>query len=119
MTATRTGPSRTAAFYAPIAADLEEAERVLAVVDEIACAAELVMGKTSGIPVAVVRGVDTSWFRGNSSMITGKGTCSRRSATSARCSRAAARRSPPCSSLATTREPPSSGPRRSRIRRCR
>ncbi len=35
----------------------------VAVVDEIAAAAELVMGKSSGIPVAVVRGVDPSWFR--------------------------------------------------------
>jgi coenzyme F420-0:L-glutamate ligase/coenzyme F420-1:gamma-L-glutamate ligase len=34
--------------------------------DEIACAAELVMGKSSGIPVAVVRGVDPSWFRESS-----------------------------------------------------
>ena len=32
------------------------------VVDEIAAAAELVMGKASGIPVAVVRGVDPSFF---------------------------------------------------------
>jgi coenzyme F420-0:L-glutamate ligase/coenzyme F420-1:gamma-L-glutamate ligase len=38
----------------------------VAVVDEIACAAELVMGKTSGIPVAVVRGVDPTWFRDGS-----------------------------------------------------
>jgi len=38
----------------------------VAVVDEIACAAELVMGKSSGIPVAVVRGVDRSWFRDGS-----------------------------------------------------
>ena len=35
----------------------------VAVVDEIACAAELVMGKSSGIPVAVVRGVDPDWLR--------------------------------------------------------
>lgn len=35
----------------------------VAVVDEIASAAELVMGKASGIPVAVVRGVDPSWLR--------------------------------------------------------
>ena len=33
------------------------------VVDEIAGAAELVMGKASGIPVAVVRGVDRAWLR--------------------------------------------------------
>lgn len=35
----------------------------VAVVDEIAAAAELVMGKASGIPVAVVRGVDPAWLR--------------------------------------------------------
>jgi coenzyme F420-0:L-glutamate ligase/coenzyme F420-1:gamma-L-glutamate ligase len=35
----------------------------VAVVDELAAAAELVMGKSSGIPVAVVRGVDPSWLR--------------------------------------------------------
>ncbi len=35
----------------------------VAVVDELAAAAELVMGKSSGIPVAVVRGVEPSWFR--------------------------------------------------------
>jgi coenzyme F420-0:L-glutamate ligase/coenzyme F420-1:gamma-L-glutamate ligase len=35
----------------------------VAVVDEIACAAELVMGKSSGIPVAVVRGVAPDWLR--------------------------------------------------------
>lgn len=33
------------------------------VADEIASAAELVMGKSTGIPVAVVRGVDPSWLR--------------------------------------------------------
>lgn len=38
----------------------------VAVVDEIAAAAELVMGKSSGIPVAVVRGVDPSWLRAGS-----------------------------------------------------
>lgn len=35
----------------------------VAVVDEIAAAAELVMGKSTGIPVAVVRGVDAGWLR--------------------------------------------------------
>ena len=35
----------------------------VAVADEIAAAAELVMGKSSGIPVAVVRGVETEWLR--------------------------------------------------------
>jgi coenzyme F420-0:L-glutamate ligase/coenzyme F420-1:gamma-L-glutamate ligase len=34
----------------------------VAVVDEIAAAAELVMGKATGIPAAVVRGVDRSWL---------------------------------------------------------
>ena len=34
----------------------------VAVVDEIAAAAELVMGKAAGVPVAVVRGIDTAWF---------------------------------------------------------
>jgi coenzyme F420-0:L-glutamate ligase/coenzyme F420-1:gamma-L-glutamate ligase len=33
------------------------------VADELAGAAELVMGKSAGIPVAVVRGVDAAWFR--------------------------------------------------------
>jgi coenzyme F420-0:L-glutamate ligase/coenzyme F420-1:gamma-L-glutamate ligase len=36
------------------------------VADEIAAAAELVMGKASGVPVAVVRGVDPQWFRESS-----------------------------------------------------
>ena len=35
----------------------------VAVADELASAAELVMGKSSGIPVAVIRGVDAVWFR--------------------------------------------------------
>ncbi len=35
----------------------------VAVVDEIAGAADLVMGKAAGIPVAVVRGVDAAWLR--------------------------------------------------------
>jgi coenzyme F420-0:L-glutamate ligase/coenzyme F420-1:gamma-L-glutamate ligase len=36
------------------------------VADEIAGAAELVMGKASGVPVAIVRGVDPSWLRESS-----------------------------------------------------
>jgi coenzyme F420-0:L-glutamate ligase/coenzyme F420-1:gamma-L-glutamate ligase len=36
------------------------------VADEIAGAAEMVMGKSSGVPVAVVRGVDPSWLRESS-----------------------------------------------------
>jgi coenzyme F420-0:L-glutamate ligase/coenzyme F420-1:gamma-L-glutamate ligase len=36
------------------------------VADELAGAAELVMGKSSGIPVAIVRGVDPSWLRDSS-----------------------------------------------------
>jgi len=35
----------------------------VAVADELAGAAELVMGKARAIPVAVVRGVDPAWFR--------------------------------------------------------
>jgi coenzyme F420-0:L-glutamate ligase/coenzyme F420-1:gamma-L-glutamate ligase len=35
----------------------------MAVADELAAAAELVMGKSSGIPIAVVRGVDPNWLR--------------------------------------------------------
>ena len=35
----------------------------VAVADEVASAAELVMGKSSGCPVAVVRGLDASWLR--------------------------------------------------------
>ncbi len=39
----------------------------VAVADEIASAAELVMGKSSGVPVAIVRGLDGGWFRESSS----------------------------------------------------
>lgn len=35
----------------------------IAVVDELASAAELVMGKSANVPVAVVRGVPADWFR--------------------------------------------------------
>ncbi|MDQ3305514.1 MAG: coenzyme F420-0:L-glutamate ligase [Actinomycetota bacterium] len=38
----------------------------VAVADELAAAAELVMGKASGIPVAVIRGVDPVWLRESS-----------------------------------------------------
>ena len=38
----------------------------VAVADEIAAAAELVMGKAKGIPVAVVRGIDPAWLRDGS-----------------------------------------------------
>jgi len=38
----------------------------VAVADEIAAAAELVMGKAAGVPVAVVRGVDPTWLRESS-----------------------------------------------------
>jgi coenzyme F420-0:L-glutamate ligase/coenzyme F420-1:gamma-L-glutamate ligase len=34
----------------------------ICVVDEIAAAAELVMGKTASVPVAVVRGIDPGWL---------------------------------------------------------
>lgn len=36
------------------------------VADELASAAELVMGKSAGVPVAIVRGVDPSWLRESS-----------------------------------------------------
>jgi coenzyme F420-0:L-glutamate ligase/coenzyme F420-1:gamma-L-glutamate ligase len=35
----------------------------VAVADELASAAELVMGKSSGVPVAVIRGAEASWLR--------------------------------------------------------
>lgn len=35
----------------------------VAVVDELAAAADLVLGKATGCPVAVIGGVDPSWFR--------------------------------------------------------
>lgn len=38
----------------------------VAVIDELAAAAELVMGKSSNVPVAVVRGVESSWLRDGS-----------------------------------------------------
>jgi coenzyme F420-0:L-glutamate ligase/coenzyme F420-1:gamma-L-glutamate ligase len=38
----------------------------VALADELAAAAELVMGKSSDIPVAVVRGVDPGWLRESS-----------------------------------------------------
>ncbi len=38
----------------------------VAVADEIAAAAELVMGKAKGVPVAIVRGIDGGWFRESS-----------------------------------------------------
>jgi len=34
----------------------------VAIVDELAAAAELVMGKATGVPVAIIRGVDPTWF---------------------------------------------------------
>ena len=38
----------------------------VAIVDELAGAADLAMGKAAGIPVAVVRGVDPTWLRDGS-----------------------------------------------------
>ena len=38
----------------------------VALADEIASAAELVMGKSTNIPVAVVRGIEADWFRTSS-----------------------------------------------------
>ena len=38
----------------------------VALADEIAAAAELVMGKSSGVPFAIVRGLNEAWFRNSS-----------------------------------------------------
>lgn len=38
----------------------------IALADQIASAAELVMGKAAGVPAAIVRGLDPSWFRDGS-----------------------------------------------------
>ena len=38
----------------------------VAVADEIASAAELVMGKSSGVPAAIIRGLSSEWFRDGS-----------------------------------------------------
>jgi len=38
----------------------------VAIADELASTAELVMGKSSGIPVAIIRGINESWFRESS-----------------------------------------------------
>jgi coenzyme F420-0:L-glutamate ligase / coenzyme F420-1:gamma-L-glutamate ligase len=38
----------------------------VAIADEIAAAAELVMGKASGVPAAIVRGLHDAWFRDGS-----------------------------------------------------
>jgi len=35
----------------------------VAIADELASAAELVMGKSNGVPVGIVRGADPTWFR--------------------------------------------------------
>lgn len=40
----------------------------VALVDELASAAELVMGKAFGVPVAIVRGGDATWFRDGSTV---------------------------------------------------
>lgn len=38
----------------------------VAVIDELAAAADLVMGKSAGYPAAIVRGIPASWFRSGS-----------------------------------------------------
>ena len=38
----------------------------VAVADELASMGELVMGKSNGIPVSVIRGGDPTWFRDSS-----------------------------------------------------
>ncbi len=47
----------------PDANGRELAVTEVAVVDEIAGAADLVMGKASGVPAVIVRGVDATWLR--------------------------------------------------------
>ncbi len=47
----------------PDALGRELAVTEVAVVDEIAAAADLVMGKANGMPAAIVRGVEPSWLR--------------------------------------------------------
>ena len=41
----------------------------VALVDELAAAAELVMGKAEAIPVAVIRGVNPEWLGGNEGVV--------------------------------------------------
>jgi coenzyme F420-0:L-glutamate ligase/coenzyme F420-1:gamma-L-glutamate ligase len=48
---------------APDALGREMQVTEVALVDELAAAAELVMGKALGIPAAVIRGVDPAWLR--------------------------------------------------------
>ncbi|HUE60167.1 MAG TPA: coenzyme F420-0:L-glutamate ligase [Acidimicrobiales bacterium] len=50
----------------PDALGRELAVTEVCVADELASAAELVMGKSKGVPVAVIRGVDPSWLRESS-----------------------------------------------------
>lgn len=50
----------------PDALGRELAVTEVCVADELAGAAELVMGKSSGVPVALIRGVDPSWLRESS-----------------------------------------------------
>lgn len=38
----------------------------VAIADEVASAAELIMGKANGVPAAIVRGLEASWFRDGS-----------------------------------------------------
>jgi coenzyme F420-0:L-glutamate ligase/coenzyme F420-1:gamma-L-glutamate ligase len=38
----------------------------VAIADEVAGAADLVMGKSTGVPAAIVRGLDETWFRDSS-----------------------------------------------------
>ncbi len=40
------------------------------VVDELAAAADLVMGKATGVPVAIIRGVDPTWLESHGGVLT-------------------------------------------------
>jgi coenzyme F420-0:L-glutamate ligase/coenzyme F420-1:gamma-L-glutamate ligase len=51
---------------APDALGREMQVTEVAVADELAAAAELVMGKSAGLPAAVIRGVDPAWLRRSS-----------------------------------------------------
>jgi coenzyme F420-0:L-glutamate ligase / coenzyme F420-1:gamma-L-glutamate ligase len=50
----------------PDALGRELAVTEVCIADELAAAAELVMGKAAGVPVAIIRGVDPSWLRESS-----------------------------------------------------
>ena len=52
--------------YDAIRNNLSHKNHEVCVADELASTGELVMGKSNGVPVAVIRGGDPSWFRDSS-----------------------------------------------------